>query len=106
MKRTRDDGECEAGLIGLMIIIAGLFALVCLTGCTTASFKHTALDGRTFEGSITSCVWDRQFKGFKFDYEKGLLEVEAFNSSTDKATAGKALDAATSALNLATKLAP
>jgi len=81
-------------------------ALMIVTGCTTANFKHTSKDGRTFEGSITSCVWDRQFKGLKFNYELGTLEVEAFNSSTDKATAGKALDTATSALQLATKLAP
>ena len=81
-------------------------ALMLATGCTTASFKHTAKDGRTFEGSITSCVWDRQFKGFKFDYEKGLLEVEAFNSSTDKATAGKALDVAGKAIDFAKQVAP
>jgi len=79
--------------------------LMLATGCTTASVKNTTKDGRVFEASVTSCVWDRQIKGLKFDYERGTLEVQTFNSSTDKETAGKALDAATSALNLATKLA-
>jgi len=101
MRSKHDDNEIEAGLIGLMIVLAGLFALVCLSGCTTANFKHTSADGRTFEGSVTSCLWDRQINGFKFDYEKGVLEVHTFTSSTDKETAGKAIDTAKSALDLA-----
>lgn len=101
MRSKHDEGEIEAGMIGLAIIIAGLFALVVLSGCTTANFKHTSKDGRTFEGSITSWVWDREFKKFRFDYEKGILEVDAFHSSTDKETAGKALDTAKSAIDLA-----
>jgi len=101
MRSKHDDGEIETGLIGLMIVLLGMAALVFLSGCQTASFKHTAKDGRTFEGSFVSCMWDRQIKGFKFDYEKGVLEVQNFGSSTDKETAGKALDTAKSALDLA-----
>lgn len=81
-------------------------AFMLMTGCTTANVKNTTKDGRVFEASVTSCVWDRQIKGLKFDYERGTLDVQTFNSSTDKATAGKALDVAGKAIDFAKQVAP
>ena len=80
-------------------------SMMLMAGCATITVTNTTKDGRIFEARAVSCLWDRQIKGLKFDYEKGTLEVETYNSSTDKETVGKALDTATTALGLATKLA-
>lgn len=65
----------------LMIALAGL-CIFC--GCTTTGFKTTLPDGRVIEAKNTSCLWDRQLKGFKFNYELGILEVESFDTNPDK----------------------
>jgi hypothetical protein len=54
------------------------------SGCTTTQFRTTLPDGRIIEATNTSCLWDRQLKGFKFNYEQGILEVESFDTNPDK----------------------
>lgn len=61
-----------------------LAAIAMLCGCTTTGFKTTMSDGRVIEAKNTSCLWDRQLKGFKFNYELGILEVESFDTNPDK----------------------
>lgn len=57
-----------------------------LLGCTTAKFETTTQDGATIRANATSWLWERQIKGFKFDYLKGTCELETYMSNPDKET--------------------
>lgn len=85
--------------------IIPLAALLILAGCTTTGFKTTLPDGRIIEATNTSCMWDRQLKGFKFNYELGILEVESFDTNPDKESI-KELCATIKALAIAKGLMP
>lgn len=61
-------------------------ALACVCGCTTAKFETTTQDGATIRANATSWLWERQIKGFKFDYKNGTCELETYSSNPDKET--------------------
>lgn len=61
-------------------------ALACGCGCTSVKFETTTADGATIRADATSWLWERQIKGFKFDYLKGTCELETYSSNPDKET--------------------
>ena len=65
-------------------IIAVVLATAC--GCTSVKFETTTADGATIRADATSWLWERQIKGFKFDYLKGTCELETYSSNPDKET--------------------
>jgi len=70
----------------MLLFVAVLACALLSSSCTTTQFKTTLPDGRIIEAKNTSCLWDRQPKGFKFNYELGILEVESFDTNPDKAS--------------------
>lgn len=76
---------------GIFISLLG-FVMILNSGCTTTGFKTTLPDGRVIEAKNTSCLWDRQLKGFKFNYEQGILEVQSFDTNPDKESIAKLCD--------------
>ena len=65
-------------------IIAIVLATAC--GCTSVKFETITTDGATIRADATSWLWERQIKGFKFDYIKGTCELETYSSNPDKET--------------------
>ena len=61
-------------------------ALCAACGCTSVKFETTTADGATIRADATSWLWERQIKGFKFDYLKGTCELETYSSNPDKET--------------------
>jgi hypothetical protein len=85
------------------IALIGLLALVCLflyTGCSHLHVTNTTHDGRVFEASGWSFLWDRNLEGLQFDYEKGTLDIIDYTSNPDKETIGKAIDVIGTTLEL------
>lgn len=70
-----------------VIVMAG-----CICGCTTAKFETTTQDGATIRATAKSWLWERQIKGFKFDYTKGTCELETYSSNPDKETIANLLN--------------
>lgn len=66
--------------------------LSCACGCTTAKFETTTDSGNTIRATATSWLWERQIKGFKFDYIKGTCELETYSSNPDKETIANLLN--------------
>lgn len=91
--------EMEGGLIGLAIVIAGFCALVLLTSCTTVEFKTVTKDGSIIEAKADSFLWDRQIKGFTFDYQTGTVTLESFSTNPDKESISKLCDTVQTLVN-------
>ena len=76
-----------------------LLAVGLLSGCTSVQFKTTSKDGTVIEATADSFLWDRQIKGFKFDYEAGTVELESFSTNPDKESIGKLCDTVQALVN-------
>lgn len=85
--------------ISMMIAALVLVGFAC-GGCSHLNIKNTTADGRTFEASGWSFLWDRNLEGLAFDYNKGTLEVINYKSTPDKETIAKGLDLIGSAIEL------
>jgi len=44
-------------------------------------------------------LWDRQIKGFAFDYSKGTVTLESFSTNPDKESIGKLCDTVQTLVN-------
>jgi hypothetical protein len=73
------------------VLTCALMSL-CLLGCTKVTFETTTQDCATIRASATSWLWERQIKGFKFDYLKGTCELETYSSNPDKETIANLLN--------------
>ena len=73
-------------------------ALACVCGCTKVTFETTTQDCATIRATATSWLWERQIKGFKFDYIKGTCELETYMSNPDKETIANLTDTLQKAL--------
>ena len=89
----------EFVMMSIVLLLVGLFALVSLTGCTSVQFTTTTKEGTVIEATADSFLWDRQIKGFKFDYEKGTVELESFSTNPDKESIGKLCDTVQTLVN-------
>ena len=74
-------------------------ALLLLSGCTSIEFETTTKDGNVITAHADSFLWDRQIKGFKFDYEAGTVELESFSTNPDKESIGKLCDTVQALVN-------
>lgn len=63
--------------------------LAIISGCTTVRFETVTADGDTITAKASSFLWERQIKGFKFDYEAGTCELETYSSNPDKESIAK-----------------
>ena len=84
-------------LVLMAVAIAVAFAC---GGCSHLHVTNTTADGRVFEASAWSFLWDRNLSGLQFDYEKGTLDVIDYTSTPDKETIGKAIDVIGTTLEL------
>jgi hypothetical protein len=73
------------GLLGLLYI--GIVMLN--AGCTSIKFETTTKDGSIISAHADSFLWDRQIKGFTFDYQTGTVTLESFSTNPDKESIGK-----------------
>lgn len=74
--------------------------LMLCAGCGHLSVMNETKDGRIFEANAWSFLYDRNFSGLQFNYEKGTLDVIDFAAKTDKETLGKAIAVLGSTLEL------
>lgn len=79
--------------------IAICFTLILNSGCATVSFKTTTPDGNTIEAKANSLLWDRQIKGFTFDYKAGTVSLESFDTNPDKESIAKLCDTVQALVN-------
>jgi hypothetical protein len=73
--------------------------MILYTGCTSIKFETVTKDGSTITAHADSFLWDRQIKGFKFDYEAGTVELESFSTNPDKESIGKLCDTVQTLVN-------
>lgn len=67
----------------------GISAIMLMTGCTSVKFETKTPSGAIITASADSFLWDRQIKGFAFDYENGTVTLESFSTNPDKESIGK-----------------
>ena len=82
------------------ILLAVYFSIAMMTsGCTSIKFETVTKDGNTITAHADSFLWDRQIKGFKFNYEAGTVELESFSTNPDKESIGKLCDTVQTLVN-------
>ena len=74
-------------------------SMVILSGCTSIKFETVTKDGNTITAHADSFLWDRQIKGFAFDYSKGTVTLESFSTNPDKESIGKLCDTVQTLVN-------
>jgi uncharacterized protein YceK len=90
MKRTNED---YSNLPYLTVLLGMAYLTVVMTsGCTSIKFETVTKDGNTITAHADSFLWDRQIKGFAFDYSKGTVTLESFSTNPDKESIGKLCD--------------
>lgn len=85
--------------VELLSVLLVCLALVLLSGCTSVQFTTTTKDGTVIEATADSFLWDRQIKGFAFDYQKGTVTLESFSTNPDKESIGKLCDTVQTLVN-------
>jgi hypothetical protein len=69
------------------------------SGCTSIKFETVTKDGSVITAHADSFLWDRQIKGFAFDYSKGTVTLESFSTNPDKESIGKLCDTVQTLVN-------
>jgi len=83
----------------LLSLLLVCLAVVLLSGCTSVQFTTTTKEGTVIEATADSFLWDRQIKGFAFDYQKGTVTLESFSTNPDKESIGKLCDTVQTLVN-------
>ena len=97
MNRTNED---YSRLPYLTVLLGMAYLTVVMTsGCTSVQFVTTTKDGTVIEATADSFLWDRQIKGFAFDYSKGTVTLESFSTNPDKESIGKLCDTVQTLVN-------
>jgi uncharacterized protein YceK len=76
-----------------------LASVAIVSGCTSIKFQTVTKDGNTITANADSFLWDRQIKGFAFDYSKGTVTLESFSTNPDKESIGKLCDTVQALVN-------
>lgn len=98
MKRKMID-RIEAVLTAFCLACALALLLFLACGCTSIKFETVTKDGSVITAHADSFLWDRQIKGFKFDYQTGTVELESFSTNPDKESIGKLCDTVQTLVN-------
>ena len=98
MKRTNEDYS-RLPYLTVLLGMAYLTVVMLNSGCTSIKFETVTKDGNAITAHADSFLWDRQIKGFKFDYQTGKVELESFSTNPDKESIGKLCDTVQTLVN-------